>query len=77
MVMDAMVRGAIEDRNRAAVDRLEALGARLSDEEHTRRIDPPVDRGGALRPHGVLGPLRSRPVAARREHGESYTSSFR
>ena len=39
--MEAKARAAIEDRNRAAVDRLRALGARLSDEELTRVIDPP------------------------------------
>jgi hypothetical protein len=41
MAMGAKARAAIEDRNRAAVDRLRALGARLSDEELTRVIDPP------------------------------------
>ena len=39
--MEAKARAAIEDRNRAAVDRLRALSARLSDEELTRVIDPP------------------------------------
>jgi hypothetical protein len=39
--MEAKARAAIEDRNRAAVDRLRALGARLSDEELTWLIDPP------------------------------------
>ncbi len=39
--MEAEARAAIEDRNRAAVDRLRALSARLSDEELTRVIDPP------------------------------------
>jgi hypothetical protein len=34
-------RAAIEDRNRVAVDRPGALGARLSDEELTRVVDPP------------------------------------
>ncbi len=41
MAMEAMARQAIEDRNHAAVDRLRALGARLSDEQLTRLIDPP------------------------------------
>ena len=39
--MEANARAAIEGRNRSAVDRLRALGARLSDEELTRLIDPP------------------------------------
>jgi hypothetical protein len=39
--MEAKARAAIEDRNRSTVDRLRALGARLSDEELTRPIDPP------------------------------------
>ena len=39
--MEATARGAIEDRNRAAADRLRALGARLSDEELSQTIDPP------------------------------------
>src|SRR2546423_5947256 len=39
--MEAKARAAIEDRNRSALDRLRALGARLSDEELTRLIDPP------------------------------------
>jgi hypothetical protein len=39
--MEANARTAIEDRNRDAVDRLRALGARLSDQELTRVIDPP------------------------------------
>lgn len=41
MAMEAKAQAAIEDRNRAAVERLRALGARLSDEELTRLIDPP------------------------------------
>jgi mycothiol maleylpyruvate isomerase-like protein len=41
MAMEAKARAAIEDRNHAAVDRLRALGARLSDEELIRTIDPP------------------------------------
>jgi hypothetical protein len=41
MAMEANARAAIEGRNRSAVDRLRALGARLSDEELTRLIDPP------------------------------------
>ncbi len=36
-----MTRQEIEGRNHAAVDRLRASGARLSDEELTRLIDPP------------------------------------
>ena len=39
--MEANARAAIEDRNRSAVDRLRALGTRLSDEELTRLIDAP------------------------------------
>jgi hypothetical protein len=39
--MEEKAQAAIEDRNRAAVERLRALGARLSDEELTRLIDPP------------------------------------
>jgi hypothetical protein len=39
MAMEA--KAAIDDRNRASVDRLRELGARLSDEELTRVIDPP------------------------------------
>ena len=41
MAMEANARAAIEDRNRSAVDRLRALGTRLSDEELTRLIDAP------------------------------------
>lgn len=41
MAMEAKAQAAIEDLNRAAVERLRALGARLSDEELTRLIDPP------------------------------------
>src|SRR5712691_10103817 len=36
-----MARREIEDRNHSALDRLQALGARLSEEELTRPIDPP------------------------------------
>jgi hypothetical protein len=36
-----MARREIEDRNHSALDRLQALGARLSEEELTRLIDPP------------------------------------
>ena len=39
--METMARQAIEERNHSAVDRLRALGVRLSDEELTRPIDPP------------------------------------
>jgi hypothetical protein len=39
--MEAEARAALEERNRAAVGRLRALGTRLSDEELTRVIDPP------------------------------------
>ena len=39
--MEAEARAAIDDRNRATVGRLAALGTRLSDEELTRVIDPP------------------------------------
>ena len=39
--MEAKARAAIEDRNRSTVDRLRSLGARLSNEELTRVIDPP------------------------------------
>ena len=39
--MEAAARRAIEDRNHAAVDRLRALGMRLSDEELSQTIDPP------------------------------------
>jgi hypothetical protein len=39
--MEAAARRAIEDRNHAAVDRLRALGVRLSDEELSQTIDPP------------------------------------
>src|SRR6266516_2601761 len=41
MAMEAMARQAIEDRNYAALDRLRALGLRLSDEELTWPIEPP------------------------------------
>jgi hypothetical protein len=41
MGMEEKAQAAIEDRNRAAVERLRALGARLSDEELTRLIEPP------------------------------------
>jgi hypothetical protein len=39
--MEATARRAIEDRNHAGVDRLRALGVRLSDEELSQTIDPP------------------------------------
>ncbi|MGH2634559.1 MAG: hypothetical protein ACRDHU_00165 [Actinomycetota bacterium] len=39
--MEATARRVIEDRNHAAVDRLRALGVRLSDEELSQTIDPP------------------------------------
>jgi hypothetical protein len=39
--MEAKAMASIEDRNRSAVERLLTLGARLSDEELTRLIDPP------------------------------------
>jgi hypothetical protein len=39
--MESNAQAAIEDRNRAASEQLRALGARLSDEELTRPIDPP------------------------------------
>ena len=39
--METKARAAIEDRNRSTVDRLRTLGARLSNEELTRVIDPP------------------------------------
>jgi DinB superfamily len=38
--MGTSERQAIQDRNRAAMDRLRALGSRLSDAELTRAIDP-------------------------------------
>jgi hypothetical protein len=41
MAMETKARAGIEERNRSAAERLRALGARLSDEELTRRIDPP------------------------------------
>jgi hypothetical protein len=41
MAMEANALAAIGDRNRAASERLRALGARLSDEDFTRLIDPP------------------------------------
>ena len=41
MAMEAAARRAIEERNHAALDRLRALGVRLSDEELSQTIDPP------------------------------------
>jgi hypothetical protein len=41
MAMEAIGRQALADRNHAAVDRLRALGVRLSDDELTRPVDPP------------------------------------
>ena len=41
MAMEATARRAIEERNHAALDRLRALGVRLSDEELSQTIDPP------------------------------------
>jgi len=41
MAMEAMAKQPIEDRNHAAVNRLRAVGVRLSDEELSRPIDPP------------------------------------
>jgi hypothetical protein len=45
MAMEAKTQAAIQDRSRASVDRLRALGARLSDDELTRVIDPPWTAG--------------------------------
>lgn len=39
--METTARRAIEERNHAALDRLRALGVRLSDEELSQTIDPP------------------------------------
>jgi hypothetical protein len=44
--VEASERQAIQDRNQAAVDRLRALGSRLSDAELTRPIDPPWTAAG-------------------------------
>jgi len=44
--MDASERQAIQDHNQATVDRLRALGLRLSDAELTRPIDPPWTAAG-------------------------------
>ena len=44
--MEASERQAIQDRNHAAVDRLGALGSRLSDAELTRPIDSPWTAAG-------------------------------
>jgi len=41
MAMEETARRVIENRNHAAVDRLRALGVRLSDEELSQTIDPP------------------------------------
>jgi DinB family protein len=46
--METSERQAIQDRNQAAIDRLRALGSRLSDAELTRPIDPPWTAAGLL-----------------------------